>query len=741
MKIIISEKPIAGKRIAGILSSNNFQTTQDAGFSFFKWTTKGEENILIPLKGHINRVDFIDEDKYWNIYTLKALADKKFAYVGTEKRIITELEKERKDLTEIIIATDADREGEAIGLEAYNYLLKKNKNAVLSRAYFSALTDKEVNDAFSKLRKLDFNYAYSVFTRQEIDLLWGAILTRYLSVVGNRKGKMFLSAGRVQTPLLNFIVLRELERRAFVPEKYNLLRIIFEKRKIKFEGIHKNGKMFDLDLSNKLFEKIKNAKTGTVISIDKQEKKIPRPPPFNTTSYLRAASSIGVGTSQATSIAENLYQEGLISYPRTDNTVYPPSLDLKEILDKLKSNNTYKKYIEEIIKKPLNPSRGDKETTDHPPIYPVGYSDKLSGTSQKIYELIVRRFLATLSKDAITENISAIINVEKEPFSVSGQRILQAGWKEIYYYSKLNEVILPELIKGEEVNIDELHLDKKETTPPPQYSEGGLIKLMEEQNIGTKSTRPAIIQKLKDRNYIEGTKSISPTDIAIAVCSVLNKHCEKITNPALTANTEIEMDEVAAGKREKEMVVKETREIIKTIIDTLLKEKDAIASELKGGIHTSSFLGKCPTCGKDLIIRYGGASGKQFVGCSGFPKCRTTYPLPQNKKASPLNKNCTECNAPIIQMTGKRGLNFEMCLNPNCITKEALKKEIEERKQAREEKQKIKIEKSIAKEKKNKEEEDTSKEKENKKLEKQKKEITIIKENGKVKKPNKEKKK
>jgi len=684
MKVIISEKPIAGKRIAAILSKNNFETTQEKGLSCFKWKTAGKEYLLIPLKGHINAVDFIDEDRYWNIYTLKALADKKFAYIGSEKQIITELGKERKDLDEIIIATDADREGEAIGLEAYEYLIKKNKNSKLSRAYFSALTEKEVENAFSNLRKLDFNFAYSVFTRQEIDLLWGAILTRYLSVVGNRKGKMFLSAGRVQTPLLNFIVERELERQKFVPEKYNVIRIIFEKNKIKFEGIHKNGKMFDLNLANKIYENIKNAKTGIVKSLEKQEKTIPKPAPFNTTSFLRAASSLGIGTSQASSLAENLYQEGLISYPRTDNTVYPPSLDLKGILDKLSSNKVYKEYITEIVKKPLHPSRGDKETTDHPPIHPVGYSDKLTGNSLKIYELIVRRFLATLSKEAITENISGIIEVAKELFSVSGQRIIEAGWKKIYYYSKLNEIILPNLVKGEEINIDEIHLDKKETIPPAQYSEGGLIKLMEEQNLGTKSTRPAIIQKLKDRNYIEGTKSISPTDIAVAVCSVLNKHCEKITKPELTANTEVEMDEVAAGKRKKDDVVNETREIIKTIVDILLKEKEDIAKELKGGIHTSSYLGKCPNCGKDLVIRYGGASGKQFVGCSGFPKCRTTYPLPQNKKAAPLDKVCEECKAPMIKMVGRKGLAFEMCLNPNCVTKEALRKEIEERKAARE---------------------------------------------------------
>ncbi len=711
MKIIISEKPIAGKRIAAILSKNNFETNQEKGFPCFKWGSTGKEYLLIPLRGHINTVDFIDEDRYWNIYTLKALADKKFAYIGYEKKIISELEKERKDLDEIIIATDADREGEAIGLEAYNYLLKKNKNAKLSRAYFSALTDKEVGDAFSNLRQFDFNFAYSVFTRQEIDLLWGAILTRYLSVVGNRKGKMFLSAGRVQTPLLNLIVERELERRKFVPEKYHVIRIIFEKHRIKFEGIHKNGKMFDLNLANKIYEIIKNAKTGIVKSVDKQEKRIPKPAPFNTTSFLRAASSLGIGTSQASSLAENLYQEGLISYPRTDNTVYPPSLDLKEILKNLSTNRTYKEYIDEIIKKPLHPSRGDKETTDHPPIHPVGYSDRLTGNSQRIYELIVRRFLATLSKEAVTENVSAVIDAVKEPFSVSGQRIIEAGWKKIYYYSKLNEVILPNLAKGDEVNIDEMNLDKKETTPPAQYSEGGLIKLMEEQNLGTKSTRPAIIQKLKDRNYIEGAKSISPTDIAIAVCSVLNKYCEKITNPALTANTEIEMDEVAAGKKKKDDVVNKTRDIIKTIVDILLKEKEDIAKELKGGIHTSSYLGKCPNCGKDLVIRYGGSSGKQFVGCSGFPKCRTTYPLPQNKKAAPLDRACPECKAPMIKMTGKRGLNFEMCLNPNCVTKEEMRKEIEERKAAREEKVAAKEKKAQEKDEKIKKKEEIKKEK------------------------------
>ena len=181
----------------------------------------------------------------------------------------------------------------------------------------------------------------------------------------------------------------------------------------------------------------------------------------------------------------------------------------------------------------------------------MGYSDKLSGGEKKIYDMIVRRFLATLYRDAKTENLSAIIDIKKEPFVVTGQAIIEPGWKKIYHFSKLNETILPELKTGDLVDILEIIQDNKETTPPSHYTEAGLIKLMEEQNLGTKSTRPVIIKKLRDRSYIQGTKSITATNIAIAVCSVLNKHCELITQPKLTANIEDEMEMIAAGKKKK----------------------------------------------------------------------------------------------------------------------------------------------------------------------------------------------
>ncbi|MDD3245047.1 MAG: DNA topoisomerase I [Candidatus ainarchaeum sp.] len=704
MNLIISEKAIAGKRIASILSKNKFETINENGVNTFSFTLDKKEYLVIPLRGHINSVDFIDGDTHWSAYNLDILADKQLKYAPTEKAIITTLKKKR-ELEKVIIATDADREGEAIGVEAYNYVIEKNNKFKLKRAYFSALTEKEIIESFKEeqLREVDFNYADSVFTREEIDLLWGAILTRYLSVVANRKGKMFLSAGRVQTPLLNFIVERELERNSFTPEKYIELDLTFQKDKATFTGTHKDGKIFDLKKAIEIFEKIKDEKTGVVKTINKKEKILKRPDPFNTTSFLRAAAAIGINTNQAMNLAESLYQQGFISYPRTDNTVYPQSINFLEILNALSDcpETDIKKVIKEIEQKPINPSRGPKETTDHPPIYPVAYSSKIIGAEKKVYDLIVRRFLATLYIDAKTENISAIIDVKKEPFVVTGQRILEIGWKKIYVYSKINEVILPDLKVGDIVDIIDKKKQQKETTPPDHYTEGGLIKLMEEQNLGTKSTRPVIIKKLKDRGYVQGTKSIVATNIAIAVCSVLNKHCQLITKPKLTAMIEEEMDVVAAGKKKKTEVVDETREILKDIIKILVKEKQEISQELRTATRYDNTLGKCVLCGKDLIVRIS-KNNKQFAACSGYPNCKNTFPLPQKYKVEGVGKVCEECKYPIIKILTRRG-GIEVCLNHKCKLRIEQQKEYEEKlkekQEAKEEKAKIKAEKNAEKEK------------------------------------------
>jgi DNA topoisomerase-1 len=205
---------------------------------------------------------------------------------------------------------------------------------------------------------------------------------------------------------------------------------------------------------------------------------------------------------------------------------------------------------------------------------------------------------------------------------------------------------------------------------------------MEDQNLGTKSTRPAIIKKLKDRGYIEGTKQISAKDIAIAVCDVLGKHCPLITKPKLTALTEKDMDQVAAGKKEKDEIVNSSRKDLKKIIKILKDERNDISQELRAAAKADDILGTCQLCNKPLVIRIS-RNNKQFIGCSGFPKCRNTFPLPQNKKIQRTDKVCEFCNNAIIKVLNGRK-TYEMCIDPKCKSKEDYLNKMNELKEKKE---------------------------------------------------------
>ncbi|MDO8537850.1 MAG: DNA topoisomerase [archaeon] len=487
MKLIISEKSIAGQRIASILAGKNLAATLEGFAQLFEFSKDNEKYILIPLKGHIVDVDFPKQYAYWLGTDLKKLADVEIEYVGQEKQIISLMEKKALLFDEVIIATDSDREGESIGLEALNFVTAKNPKIKIKRANFSAITNQDIDAAFSSLGELNYDFAESANARREIDLIWGACLTRFVSIVSGRLGKEFLSVGRVQSPVLALIVHREKERLAFKVEKYWEVFALFEKDKKQFEAMHKKGR-FDNEEEARRIGAIQEKK-GIVVSIERRQRTLKKPVPFNTTEFLRAASAIGVSAGEAMNIAENLYMNGFISYPRTDNTVYPASLNLKATLNELLKVSDFVEDIGKILKqKQIVASRGEKETKDHPPIHPVNAALKsqLNERNWKIYELVVRRFFATIAEDAETENLSVEILLGKEPFIARGQLILKKGWKEFYPYSSLKEVILPDLKKGDEVDLKKLEVLNKETLPPPRYSQGALIKLMEDLGLGTK---------------------------------------------------------------------------------------------------------------------------------------------------------------------------------------------------------------------------------------------------------------
>lgn len=667
MELIISEKAIAGQRIAQILAGKEPKTRIDSGAKIFEFSSGGKQYALIPLSGHIVELDFPKQYSYWAGTELKKLVDAPIDYNPSAKQIVALLRKTAPHAEKLVIATDADREGESIGVEALAFIKEKNPKIQAARAYFSAITPKDIQAAFSKPSKVDYNLADSADARREIDLIWGAVLTRFLSLISRSTGKDFLSAGRVQTPALALVVEREKERLAFKSEKYWELRALFEKDSKKFEALHKKGRFHSIDEAQKAA--IKKADFGIVESVSSSERVIARPTPFNTTEFLRAATALGCTAGEAMNIAESLYMQGFCSYPRTDNTVYPPNLDLKEILNELLKCRELSALAEKILSfGKLSPSRGKTFSTDHPPIHPVqaAQKNKLPERHWKIYELIARRFLATLAEDCCTQNISAEILIETEPFIARGQLILEQGWKHFYPYSKISEIILPELKKGDKCKLLKLDLLEKLTQPPARYSEGALIKKMEDLGLGTKSTRHEIIQKLFARHYIFGKPALEPNKIAFAVIDSLHKFDGKLTKPKMTAELEAEMDLIAAGKKKKQEVVQGSRAFLLDVLEELLKNREEIASQLKGALMQDSLLFNCPNCSGQLRMLKG-RTGKRFLGCTRYPQCTTSFPLPQKGRILALEETCPQCGNPMIKVIGRRP--YKMCVKLDCPSK------------------------------------------------------------------------
>ena len=664
MKIIVAEKPIAAKRIADILGRPK---------SLMKGSVECyslDDTIVVPLKGHITNVDFPHEYSDWGKTDLNELVNADIHYDITNKSIARALESFAPQCDELQIATDYDREGESIGKEAVEIVTKKKPTVKITRAKFSALTPQEVTAAFSKPSEFSFNLADSADTRREIDLIWGAVLTRYVSLTSRRVGKEFLSVGRVQTPTLALIVEREKEIKAFKPRPFWTVYIVCDKKGKKFIAVYEEDKIFDKKKAEEIAARM--VEIARVKSVEKKRLEIRPPSPFNTTEFLRAASMLGYQPQIAMSIAEKLYMNGLVSYPRTDNTVYPTSIGIKSILESFKKSAEFGEIADSILKqKKITPTQGKKRATDHPPIYPVEVTDKtkLSKYEWGIYELIVRRFFATLSPAAEIETVKVVLDYDGKNFVARGKTIISDGWREYYPYSKSEETILPELEEKEIVAVDSIKNEQKETKPKPRYTPAALLKLLEELNLGTKSTRAEILQKLIDRGYIQGRQNFTPSNVAFAVIDALEQYAPDVTKPDMTAKLEKEMDMVERGRKKKTEVVMDSRKLLRKVLGRLIEHKESIGEKLKDSLKTDNILGKCPSCGGNLIvIRM--RKGTRFVGCSGYSKgCRTSFPLPAKGMIKPLNTACEVCGLPMIEVKYIKRRPFRMCVNHKCSSK------------------------------------------------------------------------
>ena len=714
MRLIITEKNNSADKISKILGGSP-KAEKSYSIPFYTWTDdSGVEQTAIGLKGHVMNPAFPEEFKSWRGVEPRALIDAELTKVATQLNVVKALKKLAKTATSIVIATDFDREGELIGMEVLEELLidQPQLKEGVTRARYSALTKEEITDSFNNLTELSEPLARAGEARQDIDLIWGATLTRFVSLAAGRLGSSYLSVGRVQSPTLMLIVDRELERRAHVPHDYWEVYSEWGHADGSFVAHHLTDKFmaeFDNDtadeaargaasaIAQKAAEAAVSGTTnpGVVRSLEARKNTRQPPTPFNTTAFTTAASNLGITPSRAMRVAESLYMDGFISYPRTDNTVYPPSLPVDQLVRSFVARPEFA-AAKFLLDAPLVATRGKKETTDHPPIHPTQAINPagLEETERKIYELVVRRFLATFAPAAVSESTRANIEAGSETYFIRGNVLVVPGFVAIYPYGRRADEELPKLEEGQELQMADrgAWLEKKETPPPSRIGQGKLIEMMEERGLGTKATRHEIIQKLLDRGYAHGNPP-EPTETGIAMARAFKEFATRISTPDMTAELEADMDRIANGEISKDEVVALSRKMLHEAYDGMEQHKEELARTIWDGMNADRVLGPCWKCreknrrneageiNRVRIIR-AKKSGKRFVGCEGWlppdedgvpdpNACDVTFGIPQRGELIRLEDECSICGkTPRVKVIGSgfqgRGRPWNLCLNDDC---------------------------------------------------------------------------
>ena len=389
---------------------------------------------------------------------------------------------------------------------------------------------------------------------------------------------------------------------------------------------------------------------------------------------MEAYRCFNISPKETLDIAQELYTSGLISYPRTSSQQLPASIGYEKILNELSKQKNYTDLAKILFKSSkLIPNNGKKTDPAHPAIFPTGIiPESLKEKEAKIYDLIVKRFLATFAAQAIRETMIIDINCNGEIFVAKGTRTIEKGWH-VYYapYVQLEEIMLPNVKQNDKLKVKKIDLISKETQSPKRFTPASIIKELEKKNLGTKATRSEIIDTLFQRGYVYG-KAIEATGLGISTIETLEKYCPKIIDEELTRHFELEMEKIREGQQNKEKILEDAKDAITKIIVDFKKHQKEIGQDLlKANRETQdemAFLGTCPVCKEGKLSIRKGKFGN-FAACSSYPNCKTIFSLPSNALLKPAKKLCEICGYPMITSIRKGKRPQDFCINPECKSK------------------------------------------------------------------------
>ncbi len=600
---------------------------------------------------------------------------------GKEK-VVEELRTLGHKATEILLATDPDREGEAISWHLAQ-LLKEDKKikAPIKRVTFHEITKEAVEEALKSPRDIDDKLVKAQEARRVLDRLVGYDLSGLIW----KKVRYGLSAGRVQSPALRIIMEREREIRAFVPEKYWVLEGMFQTPKKIDIKLTANEEPRDKDFVDEVISFGKKNPWEVVEVKTGEQKRSPRAP-FTTSTLQQVASTrLGFSPSRTMQVAQKLYEGGHITYMRTDST----NLSAVAVSQILALVN--KKYGKEYAEAHTYKTKSKNAQEAHEAIRPTHFDVQSVGATdeqKKLYKLIWERAVSSQMSDAkmMKTKISALPTKdslknwkhknEYPAFSTNGSRMIFPGWLLVDSDARGEDVELPEINEGDALKVLELGSLEKETQPPSRYTEAGLVKELEARGIGRPSTYASIMRTIEDRGYVtkEG-RTLFPTDTGDVVSTFLENNFMEYISDTFTAEMEDELDDIADGKRE----------YVKTLKDFYgpfskdVKSKDKIDKITNLGDAPDEF--KCPTCGKDMIVKLG-KNGK-FLSCSTYPECAGARTIDGKIMEGPkeIGEPCPECGekhgGKLVIREGRFGSFISCSRYPKC---KFIKEDEEERK-------------------------------------------------------------
>ncbi|KFB52593.1 AGAP010028-PA-like protein [Anopheles sinensis] len=656
----VAEKNDAAKTIAGLLSRGTAQRRE--GFSpynkiyEFNYNLHGQsvQMIMTSVSGHLLNLEFLPSFRGWQSCSPEDLFDapvRKFCPENYEK-IKKTLERETRGCAALIIWTDCDREGENIGFEIIEVCRAIKPQIRVLRAKFSEITAPSIKRAVENLIQPDQRQSDAVNVRSELDLRIGAAFTRYQTL---RLQKIFpqdisnnlVSYGSCQIPTLGFVAQRYKEIENFIPQQFWKIKLTHTIEDLTVEFHWSRNRLFDKQCCEAYLMLCQANPLAKVVNVTQKPKNKWRPTPMDTVELEKLGSrKLKLSAKQVMTIAEKLYTQGIISYPRTETNMFTGDMKLEPLVQAQVSSDRWGPFAEKVLQWGVNPRNGKKSDQAHPPIHPTKLPTNLSGDEWRVYELIARHFLACVSRDATgSETIVNVIVGDEEEFSASGLCIHERNYLEVYPYDRWSAKEIHPYRVGHTFEPTELGLHEGSTTAPNMLTEADLIALMEKHGIGTDATHAEHINTIKERGYI-GERDrgfLVPGTLGMGLVEGYEMMELRLAHPELRAGLEVDLKLICEGRKNPADVLAEQIAKYKEVYRIMSQKARALDRALGerfnqtprdpppddgggGGVSVGGTpmkeVCKCPKCGEKMCLRQKRDSTGFYLGCVSFPECK-----------------------------------------------------------------------------------------------------------------------